>query len=350
MANIKNEKKSYGSVFSCVESKLDDLESCKSSFYPENSKLFYTGRQAIKYVIEAIKLDTQINTFWIPEYYCQHVTHWLKNTYKNIKTYKVDPTNPNFIIKGEDFIEQNDVILINNFWGASQCLFTNKNKKTIVIEDHSHGWLSFSSKHSKADFCIASLRKSVPTPLGAIAWKPNKTKLPSVTEHHSDLFVNIWDSLALAMKKKCEFEKEPGSNELLKKDFLSLVSDAENKMHNNYDLIKIKNNHEDLIKHYLKFDYLQLKVKNYNAILNTIKHHGNFNIITSKDTPFGLTLHFKDIQSMKTFRNQLIAKRIYPSLLWLNNPDSYGYFLNIHVDFRYNTDDMIYIGDIINQS
>jgi hypothetical protein len=349
MANIKNEKKSYGSVFSCVNSKLDHFESSKNSFYPENNKLFYTGRHAIKYVIETIKLDKNINVFWIPEYYCQHVTYWLKCNYNNIKTYKVDPRDPEYIIDFDSFIKPNDVILINNFWGISNCKYTCETNKPIVIEDHSHGWLSTACKNSKADFCIASLRKSVPTPLGAIAWRPNKSKLPSIDQKNSDIFINIWNMLDLAMKKKCEFEKELKPNDLLKAEFLSLVNDAENKMHNNYDLIEIHRDHADLINQYLKFDFLQLKVKNYKTLLDTIYYNENFTILNTTKTPFGLTLHFKDIQSMKPFRNHLISKRIYPSLLWLNNLDNYGYFLNIHVDFRYTIDDMVHIGDVINQ-
>lgn len=349
MSNHTNHKKGYGSFFSYIDPNSPHLELAKSSFYPENNKLFYTGRHAIKYVIESIKLDTDINTFWLPEYYCQHVAHWLKSNYSNIKTYKVDPSNSNDIIEGDNFLNPNDVILVNNFWGISNCNITSSIKNTVVIEDHSHGWLSTSCVDSKADFCVASLRKSVPAPLGGVAWKPNGEPLKSLNLKDSYTFDDIWNTTALAMRKKEVFETDGHANEDLKTEFLGLINDAETKMHHNYELIDLKPEHEHILNTYLKNNYLALKTANYHKLLERLQLNENFNILNSKETPFGLTLHFKDLATMSQFKSHLITNRIYPSLLWPNNPVTYDFFLNIHMDFRYDNHDMVYISDIINQ-
>ena len=348
MSNNISPKKGYGSFFSYVDPKLSYLATSENSFHPENNKLFYTGRHAIKYVIETIKLDLEINTFWLPEYYCQHVAHWLKSNYNNIKTYKVDPADPDFIIDGNRFIQPNDVVLVNNFWGISKCNFS-CNTKSIIIEDHSHGWLSTSCINSKADFCVASLRKSVPAPLGGMAWKPNGEALKKLDLEASDIFTNIWNTTALAMRKKHTFEKEDNGSDDLKNEFLALINDAENKMHHNYDLVELSKANKDTLTDYLKVNYLQLKTDNYQKLMLLLKDNKNFKVLNNMETPFGLTVHFDEITFMNNFKNHLVSNNIYPSLLWPNNPVEYGFFLNIHIDYRYNENNMTYISQIINQ-
>ena len=348
MINKVERKKGYGSFFSYIDHKSIIFSNSKNSFLPQNRKLFYSGRHAIKYIIETIKLENTINTFWIPEYYSQHVTSWLKVNYSNIKIYKVNPLEKSHTIKAYEFLNNNDIILINNFWGLSNCSVDIKNRKVQIIEDHSHGWLSNSCKTSKADFCFASLRKSLPTPLGGIAWKPNKNQLETIEYSNSALYNKLWDDILLGMKKKHEFEKSVQNEEVFKDEFLKIVNDAENNMHNNYDITRLSLNHEKLIETYLKIDYLSFKDENYFLIKSLLKDNTIFKILQSKSSGFGLILHFKDLNYFISFKDYLISKNIYPSLLWPENNPKYGYFINIHIDYRYNLNDIEFIANIIN--
>ncbi|WP_298555597.1 hypothetical protein [uncultured Algibacter sp.] len=343
--NIK-EKKGYGSFFSHIDSEF--FKDFPNSFIPKNNKLFYSGRHAIKYIIENINKINKVNIIWVPEYYCQHVTHWLKQNYNNIKFYEVKPANNSYIIDGSNFLKENDIILINNFWGTSECLINYTEKNFQIVEDHSHGWLSKSCIESNADFCFASLRKSVPTPLGGIAWIPNGDKLGVIEVNGSDYFKNIWTNISNAMLKKQEFEKKEGIDEDLKKEFLELVYDAENKMHNNYDLFEIDTKHKVILKEYLKHNYLDFKKNNFEKIVKLINQNNKFSILNNDTTPFGLTLLFQNIIELNEFKEYLIFHSVYPSLLWPNNSIKYGYFLNIHVDYRYNNLDIEYIASVIN--
>ncbi|WP_338358904.1 hypothetical protein [Yeosuana marina] len=340
--------KGIGSFFSFVESNSKKFYNNKTNFNPKNKILFYTGRHAIKFIIETIKLEGNINTFWIPDYYCQHVTSWLKMNYSNIKTYTVNPLENSEVIRAYNFLNDSDVIMVNNFWGLSNCTIDIKNKKVKVIEDHSHGWLSDSCKMSKADYCFASLRKTLPVPLGGIAWKPNGEKLKTNKYINSNMYINLWDKILLGMKKKSEFEYSIKKNESLKNQFLKLVYEAENSLHADYNLVKIDKKHKEVIKSFLKIDYLSFKNKNLNLILKLLQNNNGFNVIKSKSTPFGMTLHFENLKNMNNFKNYLISNKIYPSLLWPDNNTQYGYFLNIHIDYRYTEEDMNFIATTIN--
>lgn len=348
MQNKIPENKGFGSSFSFVAHDSKLLKTFPNHFKPKNTELFYSGRHAIKYVIDTIALEQDITTFWIPEYYCQHVAKWLITNYKNIKTYPVNPLNNNDLIEGDKFMQPNDVILINNFWGVSQCNFQCSTKQITVIEDHSHGWLSNACKNSTADFCIASLRKSVPAPLGGIAWKPNGDKLKNIKLSTLNTFNEIWNTIDGSMAMKTKYENTGFKNETLKNDFLKLVYEAENIMHHNFDLAALNNSHENVINNYLKIDYLKFKEKNFNTLLNALNSSNAFKIVTNNSTPFGLTLHFNDFSVMSSFKNYLVKNNIYPSLLWPDNITDYGYFLNIHIDYRYSEIEMKHISNIIN--
>ncbi|MDN3667142.1 hypothetical protein ACFFU1_07105 [Algibacter miyuki] len=342
-------KKGFGSFFSYIDPKSELLADSKNQFNPLNNTLFYNGRHAIKYIVELIQKEKNINTFWLPEYYCQHVTHWLKQNYSNIKTYPVDPKNPDYCIEGNLFLENNDIILVNNFWGISKCNLDYQNDTVSVIEDHSHGWLSESCLNSSADFCVASLRKSVPAPLGGMAWIPNGASLKTIPLEPSPVFESVWNTVLLAMQKKAIFETQKGINDSLKTEFLSLINDAELKMHENYELGAFPEQHKETLKQYLKIDYGDFKQGNYQHLVSLLKGSEHFDLISSTETTFGLTLYFDNLDTMNAFKNHLISQQIYPSLLWPGNPKTYGYYLNIHIDYRYNKSDMTYMSRIINK-
>ena len=61
MINKVERKKGYGSFFSYIDHKSIIFSNSKNSFLPQNRKLFYSGRHAIKYIIETIKLENTIN-------------------------------------------------------------------------------------------------------------------------------------------------------------------------------------------------------------------------------------------------------------------------------------------------
>ncbi|QFZ55886.1 hypothetical protein FEZ18_14270 [Oceanihabitans sp. IOP_32] len=345
MKTSANKKKGIGSFFSFINPKSETLLPHSNTFIPENSVLLYSGRQAIKYVINSITNTKNIQTIWLPEYYCMHVTLWLKKTYPNIKTYRVEPLNPDFVVKASQFVNKNDIILINNFWGVSKCL-VDKPDGLVVIEDHSHGWLSTTCINSKADYCVASLRKSLPIPLGGIAWKPDGKIINRPKLLPPDRFVSIWDTITEAMTLKHDFES---TYEIDKKEkSLELINLAEKQLHINFDLTHLEDSHKKNIESYMNINVLKLKSKNLATLSTMLKHHENCAYMALNPDAFGLILHLQNETVMQQLRLYLINHNIYPSQLWPDNVLRYGYFLNIHIDYRYGGEDMEYIAEKLN--
>lgn len=318
---------------------------------PFNYEIFYTGRHALLYILDKITAEGTISKIWFPNYYCQHTLTWIKKNYPNINTYDLNPfefnSNP---INLSEFANQEDIVLINNYWGLSS-MYTEKSPNApIIIEDHSHGWLSDACLKSKADYCFASVRKSLPVPLGGIYWEPNSASIKSsmnFLEDHS--FYDIWERMLLAMTlKKISIEnKSPAASET----YLPLFYEVEEKLNNYTTFVKLKTEHKHYIEQFLKFDALKAKASNLNILYSQINDNDYFKIIKrSGYTAFGLHLVFKDELTCNSLKACLITNKIYPSMLWPHNniDNKWQFFMNFHIDFRYNENDMLYIIKIMN--
>tara|TARA_R110000796_G_scaffold252631_2_gene389327 strand:- start:10295 stop:11359 length:1065 start_codon:yes stop_codon:yes gene_type:complete len=312
-------------------------------------ELFYTGRHAIKHLIELIDKQQKISTIWLPNYYCQHVTNWLKTNFKNISFYSIDPFFEEKSFNIIDFAKKDDVVILNNFWGIFKYNIPTTKEKPICIEDHSHGWLSDSCLNSQADYCFASLRKTLPIPLGGIAWSPKQNE---ISKNNSiidkDPFYQIWNIIDNAMKLKADFITNSSTD---KNKYLSLISKTEEALHNQHDVLKLKNEHKEYITTFLNKDYNFYKSKNLKYILEKIKPNKHFKLICNEsNSSFGLHIIFKDRKKFEDFKLHLIKNIIYPSELWPDNilNTEFKYMMNIHIDFRYDFKDMSHIANQIN--
>ncbi len=314
-------------------------------------KLFYTGRHALLHILNEITSSREISNIWFPNYYCQHTLGWIKKSYPNINLYEINPfdfSNDNIDVLG--FTTNKDVVLINNYWGLSTMFIEEKTNFPIIIEDHSHGWLSDACLNSKADYCFVSLRKSLPIPLGGMCWKPNTKGLEIKIEFkNNNEYYQIWDTMLKAMELKSEYIY--GNNTISPSNYLSLFYKTEECLNNNFEFSKVKNKHRNYINSFLHFNTRQAKEKHLSFLYKKITDNKYFKIIKRESfTAFGLHLLFKNETHFNDLKSYLVSNCIYPSSLWPDNHIEYEwrYFLNIHIDFRYNLQDLEYIVMTIN--
>ncbi|WP_405397993.1 hypothetical protein [Maribacter sp. Asnod2-G09] len=340
----------YGSFFHKTD--IDQISETDHSFLGEHH-LFYAGRYAMRFIFEAVLKEREIKTIWLPNYYCPFVKDWLENTFSQIAYYDIDPFDAEAKVNFLEF-ETTDMVLVNNFWGLKsntipQC------DRPIIIEDHSHGWLTDGCIESEADFCIASLRKTLPVPLGGIAWKPKKSSstiaFPALQKNNNIDTVNSmttsWDAMSLAMQLKDSCEREQDKNV-----FLSTYNQGENILRDIQEIIPLHNEHEKVIRNALFRDFNYFKSKNSAYVKTKISQNNNFKVLDAKNkVPFGLLLIFKDRESLIQLKQFLVSNAIYPAELWPQNNIKYTYqfLLNVHIDFRYDTQDLDHIADVINR-
>lgn len=341
----------YGSIFH-KEDTLHIANNSNTSFLGEH-ELFYAGRYAIKYVIFCILEHRTIEHIWLPNYYCPYVKNWLEQEFSTIKYYDVDPFDANSQVNWSSF-SASDLVIINNYWGLKETSIP-KSERPLVIEDHSHGWLSKGCVESTADFCISSLRKTLPIPLGGIAWKPingacdiplKSLKKTSITKETNPM-IESWDLInkAMTIKASCINKEE-------KIAFLLAYSQGETLLRNTQEIVTLLLEHENIIREHLFKDFNSYKRNNLLVIKKILEPSKMFKVVSGgEDFPFGLLLAFKDWEMLSNFKQFLITKNIYPAELWPQNRivQEYKFLLNIHIDFRYNEEDLKFMSKIINQ-
>ncbi|MBO0592807.1 hypothetical protein I2486_15490 [Cellulophaga sp. E16_2] len=334
-----------GSFFPTIAPKV--LEASAKIEAIKNYELFYTGRHAIKHLLTLLQVRKKIRKIWLPNYYCPHVTSWLRANFNTIDTYAIEPFFAKLPINFDDFATEEDVVILNNFWGIYEYQIPENKNRAVYIEDHSHGWLSAPCLESKADYCFASLRKTLPIPLGGILWQPNGNEdLSVLNKTIKEDFSMVWDKINTAMTLKCHFNiNETGTVN----DYLKIIGETEDFLHHQYTVIPINEKHKEFILKYLGKEYNNVKSQNFEYILKKLVPKSEFAILDNKNT-FGLELVFKDREAFNSLKQHLIHNKIYPSELWAENilETPYKYLLNIHIDFRYTTETMDYIAEKLN--
>jgi hypothetical protein len=343
--NYNKHKEGIGSLFH----EIGDTNLSQKIDITFDYELFYTGRQAFKYILDTISNNQPIEKIWMPAYYCQHVTRWVKKVYPNLFFYNINPFTFDNPIKVNDFASENDVVLINNYWGLSDTVHKTS-KGPIVVEDHSHGWLTKNCMHSRADYCFASLRKSLPIPLGGMAWKPE-----AILEYDSDRYIveppfyKAFDTLHDAMKAKTAYKK--GAVAIEKSDYLKVIDETEDFLDVNHDIVALRPQDREMLHKYLNVNFLAYKQNNLDVIYKNLIAVDFMKVVKrSNHTTFGLILLFKEESLWRSLRSFLIEHDIYPSFLWPDNTlsEDWQHVLNIHVDFRYNEQDMMYVSSTLN--
>jgi len=335
-----------GSYFHWVDEKeYAKLANNHPAEFDEKYNLFYSGRHAVKYLLNLIDDKKPINKIWMPEYYCQHVANWMKKNYSNLSFYQTHPFKFDSEFTLPNGLQENDVIIINNYWGLTTTeVKDRKGFEGTIIEDHSHAWLSSQSITSNADYCFVSLRKSLPIPLGGICWKPGG-ELPKVDSPTNKQLYQTWDLMVKAMRTKSEYFNNP--NTIDKSIYLKQISDVEDGLDVSLDIVKLRKKDIELIQNFIILDILKIKKKNLVYLHKRIQENDSYNVIKRNGyTAFGLMLLFNNDDQYSSFRSFLIQHGIFASNLWPNNK-KWKHFLNIHVDFRYNKTDMDYILEVI---
>ena len=163
----------YGSNFCFYKTK--NIEN--SVNFHENVIYYGCGRYAISDLIRHYVNLGVWETIFVPEYYCMDVVHTILKTGINVVTYKDNPTivdDQKLILN--KFFKDGDVLLRMNFFGL-RSYRSNDRIDIPVIEDHSHGLFSNWALSSNADWCFASIRKSLPVADGGILWSPKNNAI-----------------------------------------------------------------------------------------------------------------------------------------------------------------------------
>lgn len=343
--------KEFGSDFHTIKNNYNSENLGFTSIF-HNVSYLANGRQGLILILRQEKYKR----LWVPEYYCYDILKDItKATNIKFEYYKCYPGIENLDFLMQLPFEKGDALLIMNYYGLDNNI--NFPEFVPVIEDHSHDLLNSTAFNSNADWCFASLRKTLPLAEGGIVWSPKGYKADdsiNTSIDNEQLATRRW----LAMDMKADYLNTSNSIEQdikLKESFRKLYLETEEAF-SCLEISSLDDRSIELLKHFDVKDWYNQKKKNWIQLTSLIANKIDY-LIPKNDscTPFSLVLKLDNLERREKFRKELIKNGVYPAVLW-SVPETCSKevrmisdsLLSIHCDGRYTEQDITKLACIIN--
>lgn len=327
----------FGSDFHAVDDYYVNISNFVKFF---QEPVFYgSGRQAI---ID-ICIQNKYKKLWIPQYFCYEVIASIRNSGVEVVFYDDFPGGDDIDAISKINFSQGDVLLRMNYFGLRD-FRSNTNISIPVIEDHSHALLSSWSLKSNADWCVASLRKTLPIATGGMLWSPlgfNLRKFPISNEQVN--FLSTVRTRAMELKKAYL-----AGEDIDKNIFLNDFRRTEN-MFNDLPICVIGECDGEVLQHFDFEKWNTQKLSNWKVLQKLKLKHATILQPENEDfcSPFSYALLFDSSEERDIAKELLICNNIYPAILW-NVPKNTSStvqnissrILSIHCDGRYNSQEI----------
>jgi len=250
---------------------------------------------------------------------------------------------------------QGDAVLILNYFGLRAPVEVAPRDGIEVIEDHSHDPASPWAMVSTADFCVASLRKTLPLPEGGVLWSPRQHPLPADPEVTDQRRLALASKLQAMILKAMYLEGEPVEKSVFR--MLSLKGEHE------LDVPSIAGMSEltrTVLRAFPSASWRQARAANHAVLADRLAPLGWARLlhpVTGAGVPLSAVVMMDTAQRREAVRSRLIEERVYPSVLWsLEDPvlrvghralELSRRVLSIHCDGRYTTRDMERIAELV---
>ncbi len=335
----------------------------EETVYPwaEESILCGSGRDAFRVLIEHGLAKRGWRRLYVPCYYCQEVVASLLSTGINVRLYQDGPQD--VIVRGicprTDNVDlrPGDVVLRVDFFGMRGSLHTQLLPGIETIDDLSHDPWSYGAWQSSADWCVVSLRKTLPISDGGVLWSPRGHRMPpqpSVTPEHKLISL---ERLAAMVLKTDYLNGKP----IHKNTFLDLTIASELKLSKGPPSGMTEWS-KDLLNCFPTLSWRKQRRANYEAFAEAISGVPCLRLLhpsdNKKSCPFSAILVCDNIELRNHIRDKLILLNIYPAILWpLDEPAIHGIpkkysdfsqrMLSIQCDARYTCEEMQRVANII---
>lgn len=312
------------------------------------ANLYADGRQPIECILQHEK----IQRLWVPSYHCQDSLAGLHRNGYELNYYNFTPAEDLEKAISSIPIELGDAVMVINHFGLSGKPEIS-DRDFILIEDHSHDLISDWARTSDADWCFASLRKTLPIADGGILWSPRRKALPAPPPATLPATGNS-EQRYEAMRLKARYLK--GEN-VQKEDYLKIFRETEERF-DSLPISAISQASKEIISALDIRGWYRAKKENWDILRKSISSSKRCKVLEAQNivgTPFSLILLFDNTELRDRVRAALIENNVFPAILW-SIPDNVnrqsGNFgrnmLSIHCDGRYNSDHIKRLATIIN--
>jgi len=324
-----------------------------------NASWWGSGRDAFRALLSYGEMTRGWRRLWLPAYFCQEIVAAFASTGIALKVY---PDGPQQASPDLDQLkwQTGDVMLRCNYFGlrmlpSARGLQTNG---ITVIDDHTHDPWSESALTSDADWCVASLRKTLPVPDGGILWSPlNHASPPDISPTSERQRASLEKMAAMTLKalylnRHC-IEKET---------FRRLEFSGESHIASGH-VSGMPDWTRNLIETFPIRAWRDHRRRNHQVLTMALSNSPWLTVLKPDghdSVPFSGIVVFDTHARREFVRRMLIEKCVYPAVLWpLDSPGvpdidarSINFsmrMLSIHCDMRYDDSDMLRVASLIRQ-
>jgi hypothetical protein len=319
--------------------------------------LFGSGRDAALGLLQHGRERWGWRRLWLPSYYCQPVVAAFLSAGLEGRLY---PDLPDRAVPSCQGLtaSPNDVVLTVNYFGLrSSCdLPIDLPDGVVVIEDHTHDPWSAAAHNSSADYCFASLRKTVPVPDGGVLWASEGRPLPPAPPSTESRSRAAYLKLT-AMALKAMFLK---GQPIDKDDYRSIFLLGETEMGVGPSAAPSPYT-QSYLGAFRPVEWRRARRANFNAFAAHASDGPRCRLLlpsSSDCSPNLCVLVFERPNDRARVREELVREKVYPAVHWpMERPALSGTTtadrslaeraLSLHCDPRYDPRDMERVADIL---
>ena len=323
---------------------------------PSEAMLFGSGRDAIRELIRFGAAELNWKRFWIPSYFCQQVVEQLQTPSIQLRTYPANPLDDCSDPVSIPSDEPGGVLSMSYFGLHSRCrpVVTDRSK-VAVVEDHSHDPWSTLALRSEADYCLASLRKTVPIPDGGLLWSPEENRpMPKPVAPTRDRINASMQKLAGMVLKAIYLNGGPVEKDEFRKHLVAgeqALAEGE--------ISGMPAHTMTLLNEFPALEWRECRRRNFETFASKFAND-DVRVLRPDPgaTPLSIVLMTSNHALRHALRLELISRRVYPAILWqLEEPtlgpvdaealDVSRRMLSIHCDGRYGEEDMTRLANVV---
>ena len=308
-----------------------------------------SGRGALLLLIRHGRATRGWRRLWLPSYFCQDVVALLAEEEILLASY---PDAPGQLpqIDPRAFSPGDALLLVNYFGLRSESPVDQLPGFVDVVEDHTHDPWSAWARSSRADWCMASLRKVLPIPDGAVLWSPRDHPLPPpppLTMVHRAAAADRLEAMRLKRRYLA-------GDDIPKEIFRSLAVRGEGAFAT-ADPSAMTDESARLLDSFPTASWREARIRNHGALCDELRGIEHVTLLSDGAAdgaaPLAMIVALASRADRDAVRQRLVEQRVYPAILWpledspLGPPpyqhlELSGRVLALHCDGRYGAEDL----------
>jgi hypothetical protein len=318
---------------------------------PAEAVLFASGRDAIRALIATGRRVRGWRRWFVPAYFCEEVTAAIAATGIEVVRYEDSPLRPAPppLAKAT---KPGDALLLVNYFGmrGAEAADAIEIGPADLIEDHTHDPWSRWAVESRAPYCVASFRKTLPIPGGATVWSPRRLTLPDQAPPTRARHDAVLLKLGAMMLKALYLEGHAVGKESYRA--LQLLGEEEIA---SGDISGLDPLAAQMLACLPWESWRRQRRANHAVLAEALREIPGIEVLPPSaddgSCPFSVIARFATPKLRDSVRTGLIAKAIYPAVLWPISDKDHpelseatrlaNRMLTLACDFRYEAADLL---------